>query len=193
MTTAAVSLDALREHIVTANYPAATEAFCALLKDGTPLNALVREAIETTAPFVQAPSHLMAKPDGTTRGVNYDHTVLGWRASLRLMPALPQPANLLPVAQAIWYAPQGLDVWSQVQCDFPGHYARDQERCDDREHLPPYDPPRTFDRPCWTARRRRGWSGCSSRSCTASALRRTGSSSASPPTRRCGSRSRTPP
>jgi hypothetical protein len=153
MTTAAVSLDALREHIVTANYPAATEAFCGLLKDGVPLNALVRETIETTAPFVQAPSHLMAKPDGTTRGVNYDHTVLGWRASLRLMPALPEPVNLLPVAQAIWYVPQGLDVWSQVQCDFPGHYARDQERCDDREHLPPYDPPRTFDGPAWSTPR----------------------------------------
>ena len=114
MTAAATSLTALREHIVTANYPKAAETFCALLKDGQPLDRLVREAIETTAPFVQAPSHVMTKPDGTTRGVNYDHTVLGWRASLRLMPALPEPANLLPVAQAIWYVPQGLDVWSQT-------------------------------------------------------------------------------
>jgi hypothetical protein len=149
MTTAATSLAALREHIITANYPMATETFCALLKDGQPLDRLVRETIETTAPFVQAPSHVMSKADGTSRGVNYDHTVLGWRASLRLMPALPEPANLLPVAQAIWYVPQGLDVWSQIQCDFPGHYARDQERCDDREHLPPYDPPVSFDGPAW--------------------------------------------
>ncbi len=44
MTTAAISLDALREHIITANYPAATETFCALLNQGQPLDALVREA-----------------------------------------------------------------------------------------------------------------------------------------------------
>jgi len=147
--TSAVSLPALREHILSANYPRAAETFCGLLKDGQPLQRLVQETIETTAPFVQAPSHMMMKPDGTARGVNYDHTVLGWRASLNLMPALPQPANLLPVAQAIWYVPQGLDVWSQITCDFPGHYARDQERCDDREHLPPYDPPVSFDGPAW--------------------------------------------
>jgi hypothetical protein len=153
MTTAAVSLEALREHIVTANYRDAADTFCALLREGRPLHALVKETVDITAPFVQAPSHLMAKPDGTARGVNYDHTILGWRAGLRLMPALPEPANLLPVAQAIWYAPQGLDVWSQVQCDFPGHYARDQERCDDRDHQPPYDPPHAFDGPSWTTPR----------------------------------------
>jgi hypothetical protein len=146
---AAISLPALREHIVTANYPKAAETFCALIKEGVPLHRLVKETVEVTAPFVQAPSHMMTRPDGTARGVNYDHTVLGWRASLRLMPALPEPANLLPVTQAIWYVPQGLDVWSQITCDFPGHYARDQERCDDREHLPPYDPPVSFDGPAW--------------------------------------------
>jgi hypothetical protein len=149
MTVAGVSIEALREHIITANYPQAADTFCALIKVGHPLPALVREAIETTAPFVQAPSHMMPKPDGTMRGVNYDHTVLGWRASLRMMPALPGKASLLPVTQAIWYAPQGLDVWSQIQCDFPGHYARDQERCDDRDHQPPYDPPVSFDGPSW--------------------------------------------
>lgn len=143
------SIDALREHIVTANYPEAAESFCALIEDGRPLNELVREAIDVTAPFVQAPAHLMPKADGAQRGVNYDHTVLGWRAGLRLTPALAEPRALLPVAQAIWYVPQGLDVWSQVQCDFPGHYARDQERCDDRDHTPPYDPPVSFNGPAW--------------------------------------------
>lgn len=130
---AAVSLDALREHIVTANYPAAANTFCELLKEGGRLHDLVGTAIDAAAPFVQAPSHLMPKPDGTWRGVNYDHTVLGWRASMRLMPALGGARQFLPVAQAMWYAPQGLDVWSQVLCEFPGHYARDQERCDERD------------------------------------------------------------
>jgi len=153
ITPASVSLEAMREHIVTANYPAAADTFCALLTDGTPLATLVRATIDTTAPFVQAPAHMMPKADGTMRGVNYDHTVLGWRASLKMMPALPGAAALLPVVQAIWYVPQGLDVWSQVQCDFPGHYARDQERCDDRDHQPPYDPPVKFDGPAWSTPR----------------------------------------
>ena len=29
----------------------------------------------------------------------------------------------------MYYIPQGLDVWSQLECGFPGHYAREQERC----------------------------------------------------------------
>jgi hypothetical protein len=150
MTTAAVSVDALREHILTANYPKAAATFCDLIKDGHRLDDLVRVAIDTTAPFVQAPSHVMPKADGTQRGVNYDHTVLGWRASLKMMPSMSGYRSLLPVAQAIWYVPQGLDVWSQINCDFPGHYARDQERCDDRDHVPPYDPPVSFDGPAWS-------------------------------------------
>jgi hypothetical protein len=129
----AVSLEALAEHIVTANYPRAADTFCALLKEGHRLLDVVRVAIDTTAPYVQAPSHIMPKGDGTFRGVNYDHTVLGWRASWRLTPHLPDPARLLPMTQAMWYVPQGLDVWDQVLCEFPGHYARDQEKCDERE------------------------------------------------------------
>lgn len=159
----AASLPELREHIVTANYSQAADSFCRLIKDGHPVNALVREAIDATAPFVQAPSHIMPKGDGTWRGVNYDHTILGWRASLRMMPAIGGAGKLLPVAQAMWYVPQGLDVWSQVQCDFPGHYARDQEKCDTRdqnapsaERLQNAGPTGTnfvyggkFDRPSW--------------------------------------------
>lgn len=128
------STTALREQIITADYRGAAESFCGLIAGGARLPDLVREAIDAAAPFVQAPSHIMPKGDGAWRGVNYDHTILGWRAALRLMPELREADRLLPATQAIWYAPQGLDVWSQVQCDFPGHYARDQERCDDRDH-----------------------------------------------------------
>ncbi len=134
MTAAAFSLPALREHITAADYRSAADTFCALIKEGYRLPVLVQEAIEAAAPYVQAPGHVMPRPDGTWRGVNYDHTILGWRASWRMAAALPERAAMLPMAQAMWYAPQGLDVWSQVLCDFPGHYARDQERCDDRDH-----------------------------------------------------------
>ena len=57
------------------------------------------------------------------RGVNYDHTILGWRGALRLTPHLSKERSLLPTVQAMWYAPQGLNIWEQIICEFPGHYA----------------------------------------------------------------------
>lgn len=145
------NLGQLAEQIVSADYPAATDTFCALARAGYATRALVRTAIDTAAPFVQAPAHLMMKPDGQLRGVNYDHTILAWRGSLRLTSALPREQALLPLAQAMWYVPQGLDVWDQLLCDFPGHYARDQERCGDRDEQPPLDGSNRFDSPAWGA------------------------------------------
>ncbi|MHB8576628.1 MAG: hypothetical protein ACYDCQ_14995 [Dehalococcoidia bacterium] len=125
----------LREFVVAADYPHATEQFLGLLKQGYRPQQLVGEAISATAPFVQAPSHIMLKADGQSRGVNYDHTILAWRGSTRLAAAMPKQTANLPLAQAMWYTPQGLDVWSQIHCEFPGHYARDQERCGDRDEF----------------------------------------------------------
>ena len=34
-------------------------------------------------------------------------------------------AVVLPSVQAMWYVPQGLNIWEQLICEFPGHYARD--------------------------------------------------------------------
>ena len=28
------------------------------------------------------------------------------------------------MVQAMWYVPQGLNIWEQIICEFPGHYAR---------------------------------------------------------------------
>jgi hypothetical protein len=39
--------------------------------------------------------------------VNYDHCFLALRGSLRMMRYLPMPWTHLPMAQAIWYYPQG--------------------------------------------------------------------------------------
>src|SRR6266853_871939 len=36
---------------------------------------------------------------------------------------------VLPTVQAMWYVPQGLNIWEQIICEFPGHYARDAEKC----------------------------------------------------------------
>ena len=99
---------------------------------------------------MQTPSHLMPLPDGRVRSVNYDHTILGWRASLRLAQRLGKRAGLLPITQAIWYVPQGLNVWDQVLCQFPGHYARDQEHCDDRAAGADAADAQPFDGPAWS-------------------------------------------
>ena len=69
------------------------------------------------------PSHVMVNPQGEFMGVNYDHCVLGLRASHRMVPYLPRDHQMLSMAQAVWYMPQGLDVWDQLLCEFPGHYA----------------------------------------------------------------------
>ena len=138
----------LSERIMAADYRG---AFVGMLRDEEPLDRLVLTAVDTTAPFVQTPSHIMRKPDGTTRGINYDHTILGWRGSVKLAQRLGGNAALLPISQAAWYAPQGLNVWQQVICEFPGHYARDQEKCDTQDGVvdhsfdgPAWDPPKVY-------------------------------------------------
>src|SRR5256885_2979944 len=69
------------------------------------------------------------KPDGELRSVNYDHSILGIWRSIRMSRMMPKGYADLPYAQAIWNLPQGIDIWSQILCEFPGHYSRDQEQC----------------------------------------------------------------
>ena len=48
----------------------------------------------------------------------------------------------------MWYVPQGLNIWEQIICEFPGHYARDAEKCNDK--APGADPQvNRFDGPAW--------------------------------------------
>ena len=48
----------------------------------------------------------------------------------------------------MWYVPQGLNVWEQVICEFPGHYARDGEQCN-RKFPGPDEHVNRFDGPAW--------------------------------------------
>lgn len=148
MASGTVSIERLKDEITGAQYREAAETFCQLiLDDKEPLRNVVHSAVSAAAPFVQVPSHLMKKPDGEMRGVNYDHTILGWRGALRLTPHLSKERSLLPTVQAMWYAPQGLNIWEQIICEFPGHYAR-SEKCNLRY---PGDDPEVdrFDGPAW--------------------------------------------
>lgn len=138
----------LVDHIRSAGYREATESFCAAVRE-EPKSArsYMKGAVGAAAPLVQVPSHMMIKPNGDVRSVNYDHTILGWRTAIAVAPAMPEDLTLLPSVQAIWYAPQGLNIWEQLTCEYPGHYAISQG-CNYR--VPAEDgSPTRFGGPSW--------------------------------------------
>src|SRR3954466_3688741 len=145
----AASVERLREEIQEVRYREATTTFCRLMtEESRPLKTMIKETTAAAAPFVQVPSHLMQLPNGELRGVNYDHTILGWRGAISLMNELAGTRAVLPSVQAMWYVPQGLNVWEQVVCEFPGHYARDGEQCN-RKFPGPDSSVNRFDGPAW--------------------------------------------
>ena len=117
--------DRLRE----GEHQAATQDFCDLLKGGVRPTAIGREVITAASPFLNVPAHTMLTTSGEIRPVNYDHTILGFWRSYQMAQKMPRGYAQLPLVQAMWYLPQGLDIWSQILCEFPGHYAREQEKC----------------------------------------------------------------
>src|SRR6266567_3932313 len=150
MAAGTVSLERLEEEVQNVQYRDAAESYCRLLaeQERSP-KEVMKAAIGAAAPYVQVPSHVMSQPNGDMRGVNYDHSILGWRGAIALTPHLPKRRALLPALQAMWYAPQGLNVWDQILCDFPGHYAN-AEQCGRR--FPGPDPAANrFDGPTWHA------------------------------------------
>ena len=151
---AALSLEQLTEEIQHAQYREAAETFCRLVaEEERPLKQVVHTAIGAAAPFVQVPSHLMPQASGEMRGVNYDHTILGWRGALALIQRMNDSRRaVLPTVQAMWYVPQGLNIWEQIICEFPGHYARDAEKCNTKAPGPDPEVNR-FDGPAWRAPR----------------------------------------
>jgi hypothetical protein len=140
-----------QERLITADYPRTAAAFVELLKDGQAMPRLVQHAVDAAAPYLTVPSHVMVNPAGEFQGVNYDHCVLGLRASRRLLPYLEPDHQMLSMAQAIWYMPQGLDVWDQLLCQFPGHYARDDKKCGLRPGGTDDEGNDRFDGPAWNA------------------------------------------
>jgi hypothetical protein len=145
----AATVERLRDEVQSVRYREATRTFCRLLTEqDRPLKDMIHEAIAAAAPYVQVPSHMMRLPSGEMRGVNYDHTILGWRGAISLMRELGGARGVLPNVQAMWYVPQGLNVWEQVICEFPGHYARDGEQCN-RKFPGPDEHVNRFDGPAW--------------------------------------------
>ena len=123
-------LQQMDDYTLDGKYREATDAYCRLVAAQPEEAARITTHIMTTAaPYLHVPAHHKLLPNGEFRNVNYDHTILGIRAGLRLMPWLSDREKYLTLAQAVYYVPQGLDVWAQLECGFPGHYAREQERC----------------------------------------------------------------
>lgn len=123
-------LHQMDDFILDGKHHEATDAYCRLVA-ARPEDAarITTHVMTTAAPYLHVPAHHKLLPNGEFRNVNYDHTVLGIRAGLRLMPWLSERERYLTLAQAVYYVPQGLDVWAQLECGFPGHYAREQEKC----------------------------------------------------------------
>ena len=140
-------LEQMQDEVKAADYRKAAETFCRVLReDEHPLKASIHVAIGAAAPYVQVPSHAVKRPTGELHYVNYDHTILGWRGAVRLMPHLSKERAMLPILQAMWYVPQGLNIYEQSICEFPGHYAR--RGCVGKF---PDDPEgERFDGPTWT-------------------------------------------
>jgi hypothetical protein len=123
-------LHQMDDFILDGKYREATDAYCRIVAaDPEDAARITTHVMATAAPYLHVPAHHKLLPTGEFRNVNYDHTILGIRAGLRLMPWLSEREKYLTLAQAIHYVPQGLDVWAQLECGFPGHYAREQERC----------------------------------------------------------------
>ena len=125
-TTSLARLDAL---ILDGKFHEATEAFCQLASAGHAIDDLTLHVLGTASPYLQVPAHEKLLDNGEFRNVNYDHAMLGVRAGMRLSPWLSTVEKNLGIVQGMYYIPQGLDVWAQLECGFPGHYAREQEKC----------------------------------------------------------------
>lgn len=124
MATVQQEFSKLSENMLLAKPLEATEGFCALLKDGCTPQDVVLYTFEKAGPHLHVPYHLRYLPNGSIDLVPYDHTVLSFRAGIHLMHSMPEAHRLLPLAQSMWYTPQGLDRWGQVHGTFPGHYCK---------------------------------------------------------------------
>jgi hypothetical protein len=113
----------LEERILARDQIGASQVFYGLLKDGRPLDEMLRETVRIHAPYTHVPYH-QRLDDGVARFVNNDHCLLSARATLRLNKLVAPELRFLPLAQTMWYIPTGLDPWNQLIGKAPGHYAR---------------------------------------------------------------------
>ena len=119
----ATIFDQLTEAILARDQPRTTDLFLRMVtREGRPLGEALGVVTAAEAPFVQVPSHINVR-DGQITLINNDHTILGLRTSVHLIPFVPDAYRLLPLLQSVWYIPAGLDIWNQLRGKYPGRYA----------------------------------------------------------------------
>jgi len=118
------TLEQMDSCILEGKFHEATDSFCQLARAGLGMKDLVLRVMTTAAPYLHVPSHEKLLPNGEFCNVNYDHTILGLRAGMRVSPWLSDEEKNLGIVQGMYYVPQGLNVWAQLECRFPGHYER---------------------------------------------------------------------
>jgi hypothetical protein len=118
------TFDTLTEAILERDQPRTADVFFRMIKrDGRSVGDALSLVTAAEAPFVQVPSHINIR-DGQITLINNDHTLLGLRTSVSLMPFVPEEYRLLPLLQSVWYIPAGLDIWNQLLAKYPGRYAQ---------------------------------------------------------------------
>ena len=115
--------DRLEDRILARDQVGASEAYYDLVRQGRPVNEMLREAVRIHGPYTHVPYHERID-DGFVNFVNNDHCLLSARATLHLSQWLPKEMAGLPMAQTVWYIPTGLDIWNQKINKAPGHYSR---------------------------------------------------------------------
>ena len=120
---AIATTDRLTDAILQRDQPRTTDLFFQMVRrEGHSLGEALGAVTAAEAPFVQVPNHINVR-DGMITLVNNDHTILGLRTAAALAPFLPESHRLLPLLQAVWYVPAGLDIWNQLLGKYPGRYA----------------------------------------------------------------------
>jgi hypothetical protein len=112
----------LTEAILERDQAKTADLFFRLVRDGRTIGDALSLVAAAEAPYVNVPCHINIK-DGNIALTNNDHTLLGLRASVCLMPYLPEKYRLLPLLQSVWYIGAGLDIWNQLLFKYPGRYA----------------------------------------------------------------------
>src|ERR671931_586549 len=104
------ALGLLTDAILERDQPHTADLFHRMVtRDGYSVGDALGVVTAAEAPFIQVPSHVNVR-DGQITLVNNDHTILGLRTSLSLLPYLPEKYRLLGLLQSVWYIPAGLDI-----------------------------------------------------------------------------------
>jgi hypothetical protein len=113
----------LEERVLERDQVGASLVIYDLVREGRPLEEMLRETVRIHAPYTHVPYHQRID-NGIVRFVNNDHCLLSARTSLRLRQFVGKKYEFLPMAQTAWYVPTGLDPWNQLLGKMPGHYSR---------------------------------------------------------------------